>query len=96
MPIIFLLIIVDYIFTYIGIQKLIITEANPLMGWLFTCNFEQGLIIRVVMAVILLVPFYMCKKHNIMFYKKSVLCVIIIYIPVMILHARWVFYLLTS
>lgn len=96
MPIIFLFFITDYILTFIGIQSHIIYEANPLMIWLFTCNFAQGLLIRFVLAFLLLIPFYICKNKNFIFYRRAVAVVLIIYFPVLLLHARWIIYLMTS
>lgn len=96
MSIIFTLIIVDYILTFIGIQFNIIEEANPIMQGLLNLDFGQGLFIRILLAILLLIPFYICKNKDILFYKKSVISVIMIYIPVMTIHAIWIFRFLTS
>src|SRR5690554_909764 len=47
--ILFLLMMMDYVITYIGIKGLMfIEEANPFMVWLFDIPFGYGLIIRLV------------------------------------------------
>lgn len=96
MQIIFTLFVADYICTYIGIHLHFIIEANPLMSWLFTYGFVQGLIIRIVMVVILLIPFCICKNKNITFYRKAIVVVLIFYMPVMVLHLSWILQAINS
>jgi hypothetical protein len=47
----FILIVVDYLMTYIGITLGLITEANPLMVCLFHLHLWPGLLIRVAFAL---------------------------------------------
>ena len=62
---VFTLVILDFLFTYIGIQIGIFTEANPFVIWLFNLDFIYALIIKIFYTSILLAlisNFYDCKK----------------------------------
>jgi hypothetical protein len=56
----------DYFLTYIGIQRQIIEEANPILIWLFELPFLAGLTLRILMATIFIyLPIRMIKTGKI-------------------------------
>jgi hypothetical protein len=55
----------DFFSTYIGIQKQIIVEGNPLMVWLFELSFLVSLLVRLLMfAVVAYMPITLMKKYS--------------------------------
>ena len=90
MYIISILMILDYILTYIGINKGIISEANPLMVCFFSYPFSIGIFIRIFMVILLLVPFYILKYKHFKLYLRYASIACFLYVPVFILHIRWI------
>lgn len=86
---IFILLIVDYILTYIGIKVGLVEEANILMIWLFELPLLKGLLIRCIMSLFIIMPFFYLEKHC-KYYKKVLVVVISGYIFIMFLHLRWI------
>jgi len=89
MSVIYLFLIFDYLLTYIGIRLDIIEEANIFMVWLFDKPLLQGLLIRMILSGVVILPFYYVKKHC-KYYKKVFGLIIMVYILVMVLHIRWI------
>ena len=64
MKALFILFMTDYFLTYIGIQKQIIEEANPLMVWLFELPFIPSLLARLALFFLFAyIPITLIKKH---------------------------------
>lgn len=89
MATIYLFLMTDYLLTYIGIRLNLIEEANTLMVWMFEMPLMKGLIIRLVISGVVILPFYYLKTHC-RYYKKVIAAVIILYVGVMVLHIRWI------
>lgn len=92
MKILFMLLMIDYVLSYIGIRINIIEDANPLMVWLFYLPFGQGIIIRAIMSGLVLTPFLWLKTRC-SYYNQLLSFIYFIYSFVMALHMRWIMYL---
>lgn len=86
---IFALLITDYLITYLGIHLGAITEANPLIRWLFTLPFEKGLPIRAAMSLIVIAPLWYLKKHY-KHYRRVISFILAVYAVVMGMHVLWI------
>lgn len=92
-----LLIILDFILTYTGINTYgVIEEANIFLIWLFDLPFAAGLTVRVFMTAVIMIPFCLLYKLNYSIYKKTLTAAYVINLIVMVLHARWIIFLLYS
>lgn len=85
--------VVDYILTYIGIQRGVITEGNPLMVWLFEFSFIKGVAIRIAMAFLVFAVFWFIRR-NYRHYKRLIVGINLFYSTVMVLHLRWLAFML--
>ena len=87
----FLLIIIDYLLTYIGIHNLgVVYEANPFMAWLFELPFSQGLLIRVLHAIFIITLSYFLYKNEYENYDVFMKFALGVNIFVLMIHFRWV------
>lgn len=82
--------LLDYALTFAGIRLNVISEANPIMIWLFNLNFGYGILVRIAMCIVLLVPFYLLMKKERKVYNKVIKWVCTGYGLVFILHFRWI------
>lgn len=91
-----LFIIIDYLYTYIGIHWFnIIEEANPLMVEFFNLPFNISFPMRLLFAaLILLLSIYIQKEYE--HYKQYIYLGLIVNIGVMLNHFRWVYHLFKS
>lgn len=91
-----LLIIIDYLYTYIGIHWFeIVEEANPLMIRFFNLPFNISFPLRVIFAIfILILSRYIQREYD--YYKQFIYFVLIVNIAVILNHFRWIYYLLKS
>lgn len=87
--IIFILMVLDYILTFVGIKNGIIVEGNPIMCFMFQYNFIVGLLFRISYAGIILAMLYNIKKNNIYKYIEINMFVGAIYLYVFNLHFQW-------
>jgi len=88
--ILFLMMILDHILTYIGISLDIISEGNKLICWLFDLPFLYSLIVRAFLCGLTLTPFIFYAK----FYKDKCRRILIFlntfYSLIFVLHLRWI------
>jgi hypothetical protein len=89
----FLLILEDYLLTYMGINTLnIIEEANPLMQEFMSLPFYAGLVLK---SIIALVPILLLKstQHNFnpIEFKKIMLIPILLQLVPYTAHAIWIY-----
>jgi len=89
----FILIIVDYLMTYVGIAMGIITEANPLMVWLFQLHLWPGLLIRLAFALVAVGLLVYAKRQDAKLYRSGVIVAYTVQVLVMGLHLYWVSFL---
>lgn len=91
-----LLIIIDYLYTYIGIHWFkIVEEANPLMVSFFNLPFEESFPIRVLFAILILALSRYIQEHY-KHYQRFIYLVLTINIAVVANHFRWVYHLFKS
>lgn len=84
-------VLLDYILTYIGINKLFfIEEGNPLMVWLFNIPFISGLSIRFLISIILAILIFIPIKMGYKYSKQFIKLTIFIQVLVFIAHLRWI------
>lgn len=87
----FLLIIIDYLLTYIGVNNLeVVYEANPLMVWFFELPFFQGFLIRVIYAGFIIILSYFLYKNEYENYDVFMKFALGVNIFVLMIHFRWV------
>ena len=92
LPLLTGLVYLDYVLTWIGINKIgIIEEFNPLMAWLFEIGFIPGSIIRILIIAFLLICFKLLKPYK-YYYKLTTRFAIAVNIIVQVLHIRWIIY----
>lgn len=84
------LMIMDFITTYIGISIGYIIESNPLMVNLFNVPFIIGLLFRLIHIGILhlCLQYINYKKHPA--YNKVTMFALVLNVIIMILHFRWI------
>lgn len=93
LSLIFMLAISDYIFTYLGINTLIvIAEANPLMIDFMKLPLYKGLLLR---SIIIFIPLFLLKCVEKQFenpknFRKIILAILLIQIFPNVLHAIWI------
>lgn len=89
---ILLLMILDYILTFIGINQLCyIIEANPINRFLFDLPFTYGISIRCLQSLIPVSMLFSVKnkvRSNIFF--KILLGLILLEVCVLFLHINWI------
>lgn len=88
----FALILIDYILTFVGINQLnYITEANPLTSTLFDYSFIKGLSLRCLQGSIPVFLLYIVKdKINVMCYVNIIMNIIYLEICILFLHSYWI------
>ncbi|WP_221767356.1 MULTISPECIES: DUF5658 family protein [Bacillaceae] len=78
--------------TFIGIQFGVIEELNPLMAALISKNPWSFFLLKSYLSVFLLLVFYFIRGQAISnFLKSLILCSVILYTSVSILHVSWIF-----
>lgn len=86
----FILMMLDFIFTYIGINKLnIIKEGNPILIWLFELPFLQALIIRLLYCFFILILCIFICENQYKHYDKFITLALGVNVIVLLLHLRW-------
>jgi hypothetical protein len=86
----FILIVVDYLVTYIGITMGVITEANPLMRWLFNLHLWPGIAVRAALALSAVGLLSYARKRDARLYRSGVAVAYAVQAAVMGLHLYWV------
>lgn len=95
MLLLFITIMLDYILTYMGIRIYgVVEEANVLMQWLFELPLAIGLGVRALLAMLVLAPFMLLKSLDKNAYRKTLITALSINLIIIILHERWMVYLL--
>lgn len=87
----FVFLLLDFIFTYIGINKFgVIYEANPILVNLFNLSFTMGFIIRFLhglfISALMLFLYYNYDKFD-----RFINAVLVIESILMLIHLRWTF-----
>ena len=90
------LIMIDYLYTYIGIHWFqIVEEANPLLINFFNRPFQESFPLRLVFALIILL-FSNYIQRNYEHYNQFIYLALIVNIAVLLNHFVWVYHLLKS
>lgn len=91
----FLMLMVDYVVTYLGIHHYeFIREANALFVWLFNLPFAQGFLVRVVGALFVTGLYQYIYMEGNKHYKKVITFALSVNIVIMFLHIRWLSFML--
>jgi hypothetical protein len=90
---VFMLTMIDYILTYIGIvEHQVIREMNPFMVWLFNLPFEIGFMVRLLMvSVVMQLINYIYSKDRKKGQMVITLAIIANMAPVFA-HTLWISY----
>ena len=86
----FILMMLDYALTMIGIDIGIIVEGNGLMCWLVSMPWQYGVVVKTAMSVLLLTPLYIAKKKQVPLYRTALIIVLIAYACVFTMHIYWI------
>jgi len=86
---IFLLTIADVLFTHYGLRFGVITEANPLMAWLFTVNYPLAIALPVVLVSAACLVFYWAR-HRVAWLPAAVWALLAIKVGVTGMHGYWI------
>lgn len=82
--------LMDFIFTYIGIVKFgFIEEGNPILVWIFELPFLYGFVIRFIYCFILYLLFQYIYKSNYKYYNLVINFSLIVNITVLVMHLNW-------
>ena len=90
---VWLIIMTDYLVTYIGIRAVGIEEANPFMIWLFDFDIFTGLVLRAIMALGIVGLLYWIRKRNRKYYTGILVFFYAVMLAVFSLHIHWISYL---
>jgi len=88
--VIFVLMLLDYIFTKAGMQGQFITEGNGIMNWLMLLPFEVGFPVRIIMSILFCIPIYIAYEKRLKIYKVACSVVIPYLSIVMSMHFYWI------
>jgi len=86
----FILMMLDYALTMIGISTGFIQEGNGLMCWLVAMPWQYGVVVKASMSVLLLTPLYIAKKKEVPLYRTALIIVLIAYACVFTMHIYWI------
>ena len=90
---VWVVIMMDYVITYVGIRAVGIEEANPFMVWLFAYDIFTGLVLRGIMALGIIALLYWIKQKNEKYYTGILVFFYAIMLMVFSLHIHWISYL---
>ncbi|MFA5305977.1 MAG: DUF5658 family protein [Candidatus Babeliales bacterium] len=89
MPVLIILMLTDFVLTYISVTAQYAYEANSLMAWLFNLPFGWSLLARLVMMAVILIPFWLIfrKKDR---YKRLLRMALIGEGIIVLSHSWWI------
>ena len=90
MVLLFVFTIFDFLITYYGISVGAIEELNPLHRCYLSLPFLQSLCIRILVAIVIITPFYLLYRLNRNIYRKTIAYAYIINIVVLGIHLYWI------
>ena len=90
---VWVVIMMDYVITYVGIRAVGIEEANPFMVWLFAYDIFTGLVLRGIMALGICLVLNWIKHKNRKYYTRILVFFYAIMLMVFSLHIHWISYL---
>lgn len=88
---IFMAMLIDFILTSIGLKVGIIEEANGLMLWLFDLAVAQAFVAKILISLLVLLPFVFLYKKDPAAFKKAYSITYVIFGIVFALHFHWIF-----
>ena len=93
--VLYILMTIDFLYTYIGIRYIgVITEANPIMVWLFELDFLPALAVRILIMTVLVGLVCYIREIEHKWYSKLMGIVLIGNIFAIFLHLNWLIYTL--
>lgn len=85
--ILFILSILDYCLTDIGLKTGEIFELNPIMNYIFeNCSFWGGLLIKQSLISLMSVPIFTIKNYNLFLWVSIILYLGVVFINLRNLH----------
>lgn len=87
----FILMMLDYALTMVGLNLGIITEGNILMLWCVQLPWQVGSIVKAIISIVLLIPIYIAKRQELPLYKIAVVIILGVYILLFMMHTYWIF-----
>jgi hypothetical protein len=93
--VLFILMIGDYLLTKWGISIGFITEGNGLMSWLMNLPITYGLLVKLALSIILLIPLVIAGKSAKKLQKAALYISFAAYSIVFALHGYWIYIYLT-
>lgn len=88
--VLFILMMLDFTLTKIGIVSGAITEGNRWMLWLVNMPDLTGTIIREIMCCLLLYPIYLAKDINKTLYRIAITITLSANVFIMFMHGYWI------
>lgn len=86
----FILMMLDYALTMVGLKLGIITEGNMFMVWCVELPWQTGAIIKGIISIVLLTPIYIAKKQELRIYKIAVVIILGVYTLLFTMHIYWI------
>ena len=90
---VWLIIMMDYLVTYIGNRAVGIQEANPFMMWLFDFDILPGLFLRAVMALAVCFLLNFIRRHEPKYYTGILVFFYAVMLAVFSMHIYWISYI---
>ena len=88
--VLFCIMMIDYILTYIGLDKGVIAEGNKFMVWLFNLDFKEGFIIRIILTTVIVGICVYIKEVEHKWYKYLIGTGLMSNLFIFILHFNWI------
>ena len=85
-----MLMMFDYLFTYVGVTLGITYEANPLMVWLFDYSLLKGILFRLFMISVIMCMLSYIKIKRYSAYQKLIVFALVVNIVILFFHLRWI------
>ena len=85
------LLMADYLLTYIGIKIGFVYEANLLLRWLFDLDLFYGILIRLISIIFVIMLFRLFEKRK---NKDAIVFLSIFYsmqFIIMAIHSNWIY-----
>lgn len=87
----FMLMMLDYTLTYIGINSIgIIEEGNPIMVWMLELPFTFSFLFRAAYSALMVLLVVIVYNAKYKYYKPFVIFCVGLNVTIMFLHFHWV------
>lgn len=90
MLLLFVLMLIDFLLTYIGVSIGVIKEGNPLIAWSFNLPYWQSIGVRLISVLLVFIPLLILYRMNPNVYKKVLILAYIVNFIIIIIHLYWI------